>query len=238
MGKFTMYENSEYLRHSNYTARTLENRELLIQFAMTNEFKIANTTYKKHIGKLATYRIIKETEDITYEQIDNKTHAQIDFVIVSHRWRNSITDVESDTRANLHSDHFPFYFTIKNKLKEIKKGGQPRQIYRQCDSSQQDDLNYELWNTIPTEQNNNNRYKVIKEWLKQGITTLPKATAKDRNKKYELSHTSKEILEQRKNTAKDRNLSLFITLNNQFTKSRRDDKKRRIKESVSKGLDL
>ena len=118
--------------------------------------------YKKHIGKLATYRITKETEDITYEQIDNKTHAQIDFVIVSHRWRNSITNAESDTRANLHSDHFPVHFTIRIRLKQTPKGGKTRPQYRQCDGIQQDDLNYELWNTIPEEQNDNNRYRVIK----------------------------------------------------------------------------
>ena len=74
--------------------------------------------------------------------------------------------------------------------------------------------------------------------MKQGIPSLPKATPKDRNKKYELSYTSKEILEQRQKAAKERNLSLFVTLNTQFTKSRRDDKKRRIIESVSKELDL
>ena len=140
---------------------------------------------KNHIGKLTTYRITKETIGITSEQIDNKTHAQIDFVIASHRWRNPITNAESDTRANLHSDRFPFYLTARIRFKEIKKGGQPRPIYKQCDNTQQDDLNYELWNTIPTEQNNNNnnRYKVIKDRLKQGIPTLPKATPKDRNKK-------------------------------------------------------
>ena len=59
IGKFTMYENNEYLSHSNYKEGMLENRDLLMQFALANTFKITNTTYKKHIGKLATYRIVK-----------------------------------------------------------------------------------------------------------------------------------------------------------------------------------
>ena len=100
------------------------------------------------------------------------TYETMSYTLTPDRWKNSITDIESDTRANLNTDHFPLYFTIRVKLKQIQKGGQARPIYRQCDSIQQDDLNYELWNTIPTEQNNNNRYKVIKNWLKQGITTL------------------------------------------------------------------
>ena len=221
-----MYENNEYLRHENYTSGMLENRELLMQFAMANELKITNTMYKKHIGKLATYRIVKDNTDTTYEEINNKTHAQIDYVIVSHRWRNSITDIETDTKANLHSDHFPLHFTIRIRLKQVQKGGKTRPTYKQCDSTQQDDLNYEFWNIIPEEQNNNNRYSKIKEWLKQGITTLPKANPKDKNKRFELSNASKDILEQRKEAAKKKNIQLFVTLNKQFTKSRREDKNR------------
>ena len=30
-----------------------------------------NTMYKKHIGKLATYRIVKDNTDTTYEEINN-----------------------------------------------------------------------------------------------------------------------------------------------------------------------
>ena len=70
-----MFENTEYLRHPNYTSGMLENRELLMQFSMSNELKITNTMYKKHIGKLATYRIIKDNSNTTYEEINNKTHA-------------------------------------------------------------------------------------------------------------------------------------------------------------------
>ena len=239
IGKFTMFENKDYLSNSNYKEGMLENRELLMQFAMTNEMKITSTMYKKHMGKLATYRIVKDNTETTYEEINNRTHAQIDFVIVSHRWRNSMTNTESDTRANLNTDHFPSYFTIRIRLKQISKGGKPRPQYRQCDSTQQDDLNYELWNTIPIEQeNNNDGYESIKNWLTQGLVTLPKTNPKDKNKRYELSSTSEDILEKRKQAAKGRNLQSFLTLNTQFTKSRREDKNQRVIESVSKDLDI
>lgn len=233
-----MFENAEHMRHRNYTEGVLENGELLMQFAMSHEVEIANTMYKTHIGKLATYRIVEDSTEVTYEQIDNKTHAQIDFVIVSHRWRNSTTDVESDTRANLDTDHFPPHFEIRVRLKQISKRWTIKtNIYKQCDSTQQDDLNYEIWNTIPTEQNNNDRYKVIKDRLKQGVPTLPKAHPKDGNKRYEPSNTSENTKPKENKTAKNINLSLFLTLNTQFTKSRKKTNKR-ILESVSTDVDL
>jgi hypothetical protein len=86
--------------------------------------------------------------------------------------------------------------------------------------------------------NNNNRYTNIKEWISQGPVSLPRANPKDKNKRFELSNNSRDILNQRKEAAKQRNLQLFISLNTQFTKSRREDKKQRIIESVSKELDL
>jgi hypothetical protein len=232
-----MFENNEYMSNRSYTENMLENRELLMQFAVANELKLTNTMFTKHMGKLATYRIAKDNAEVTDEEINSKTHAQIDFVIVSHRWRNSITDVESDTRANLNTDHFPFSFTIRIKLKQIQKEGKPRPVYKPCDSTQQDDLNHELWSAIPTEQNNN-RYGVIEQWLKQGSVTLPKAQSKNKNERFEFSYTSRETLDQRKKAAKQNNLKLFLTLNAKFTKSRRDDKKQRIIESVSKELDI
>ena len=70
------------------------------------------------------------------------------------------------------------------------------------------------------------------------MDSLPKAHPKDKNKRYELSHMSRDILDQRQKAAKDRNLKQFLILNTQFTKSRKEDKKQRIIESVSKDLDL
>ena len=74
--------------------------------------------------------------------------------------------------------------------------------------------------------------------LKQRIDSLPKSNPKDKNKKYELSYTSQNILDQRKEAANTRNPQLLLQLNQQFIKSRRDDKQTRIIESLSKELDI
>ena len=64
IGKYTMYENKDHLSHRNYTDNVLENRELLVQFALANELKISNTLFQKPISKLATYRINKSNDSI------------------------------------------------------------------------------------------------------------------------------------------------------------------------------
>ena len=67
---------------------------------------------------------------------------------------------------------------------------------------------------------------------------MPKANPKDKNKRFALSDKSKEILEKRKRATQERNPAQFLQFNKEFTESRKQDKKERILESVSKDLDL
>ena len=68
--------------------------------------------------------------------------------------------------------------------------------------------------------------------------TFPKAQPKDKNRRFEFSCTSKEILKQREEAAQKRNFKLFLQLDKQLTRSRKDDKRNGIIESVSKDLDV
>ena len=77
--------------------------------------------YKKRMTKRATYRIDRSI-DKQYCSISNKTHAQIDYILVEERWRNIIINAETHTTANIHSDHYPVAFRTRIKLKSIKKG--------------------------------------------------------------------------------------------------------------------
>ena len=119
MGKFTMFDNKEEMRRLREPM--LENRELLVQFTLANELRIINSMFKKHIGKLATYRIDKTT-DIEEEILTNEKHAQIDFILTEHRWRNIIINAETQTRANINTDRYPLIFETRIKLKKVLKG--------------------------------------------------------------------------------------------------------------------
>ncbi len=94
-----------------------------MQSALANEMRIVNAMYKKRTDTLATYRIGRTLEDITFEQIGNNTHAQTDSILVNIRWRNLITNADSYMRANMNSDHFPLVFTIRLKLNHMKEDG-------------------------------------------------------------------------------------------------------------------
>ena len=80
----------------------------------------------------------------------------------------------------------------------MPEGGKCRPMYKPCDPTQNNDLNYELWNTRPTNTNTNteeghphNKYHTTKNWVKQGIDPLPKTNPKDKNERFELSENQK-----------------------------------------------
>ena len=84
--------------------------------------KVANTLFEKPPQKLITYK-------------ENKAHPRgppwtrypyetLDYILVQNRWKNSITNLESDVYANIASDHFPLWMRIRIKLKAppVKSG--------------------------------------------------------------------------------------------------------------------
>ena len=98
--------------------------------------------------------------------------------------------------------------------------------------------NHELFNTITQPADPRDSYKVIKNWLKQGIESIPKSHPKDKNKRFELSEKSKTTLGERKQAAKDRNPKLLPELSRKPSRNGKEDKKTRILEAASKDLDL
>ena len=78
----------------------------------------------------------------------------------------------------------------------------------------------------------------MKELLKGGMTEYPNAHPQDKNKRFELSDKTREILEKRHTAAKERNPNLVLQLNKEFVKSRREDKKKIILDTMTKDLDL
>ena len=94
------------------------NRNRCIEFCLKYNLALTNTYFKKNIEKTVTYRKVGFT---IIDEINEKTDEQIDYIAVQHRWKNSISNIESDRRANLRSDHYPVTATVKIKLKAANK---------------------------------------------------------------------------------------------------------------------
>ena len=61
------------------------------------------------------------------------TDEQIDFALVQKRWWNSVQNAETDTQANIDTDHYPLTLTIKIRLKAVRPAQQlARAKYKEC----------------------------------------------------------------------------------------------------------
>lgn len=120
-----MHEDAEFpteKKNGKYTFSDAmrENRDLMIETAISNTLQVVNTMYRKPPGKTATYRKNKET-DIQFEPANRNTHEQLDYILTPKRWRNTVINAESDTTANIHSDHYPVIITNKSTSEEQKE---------------------------------------------------------------------------------------------------------------------
>ena len=98
---------------------------------------------------------------------------------------NSITNIESDTKANLKSDHYPLTATVIIKLKAISKHKGPgRKKYTDSTTEQQKQNNKRMYDDIKESINkednietNTNKYIQI---LKKTTTHLTHLTPKEK----------------------------------------------------------
>ena len=88
-----------------------------------------NTQYRKIKEKTATYRTIGTTKA---NEVKRPTHEQIDFILTTQRWQNTVTDAEADNNANINTDHNPVKIKTRLKLKGTIKKGKQRHKFKTC----------------------------------------------------------------------------------------------------------
>ena len=77
-------------------------------------FVAANTLFTKPNWKQFTYRCPATSIG---DPIEDGGYEQIDFVLVGKRYKNAVTDCDSNARVHLSTDHYPIKCGIKCKLK-------------------------------------------------------------------------------------------------------------------------
>ena len=86
----------------------------LIEFFQENTLIIANTVFQQH-----KRRLYKWTSP------DGKHRNQMDYILCSQRWRNSIQSAKTRPGADCGSDHELLIGTFRLKLKKVGKTNRP-----------------------------------------------------------------------------------------------------------------
>ena len=214
MGKFTLHNNGNKIEA--FTEAMKENRDLMIEFCLTNEMKVVNTMYKKRPEQTATYRRVGIDID---QPINKDTHEQLDYIVTAKRWRNAITNAESDTKANIDSDHYPVLAKATLRLKAEKLIRLHRCRYMKCEEEERKEVINKLEECRPEEEDTN--YDTVKNWLTKGRDLLPKEKPIEKHKKQRLSYNTIKILEDRGRAKKSRDLEEYERLNKLFRKAKK-----------------
>jgi len=132
----------------------LWNRTRCIQFCLKHKFFLSNTKFKKTKEKTATYRKEKAIHK-RFDEISHLNHEQIDFIAVQHRWINSIFNSESDTKANITTDHYPVIATVRIKLKaKYNNKGPGRHKYLESTKEQRETRNENMFKKLLHQRDN------------------------------------------------------------------------------------
>ena len=123
IGKYTFEPETA---SSNRSEMVQKNRTRLINLCQTHGLRIMNTMFKKEKEKLATYAEVGTPawwpKTIGYPY----GFEQLDYILTTERWKNSVKNVEADPNANVTTRHKPVKARIKIKLKAIRASNKKR----------------------------------------------------------------------------------------------------------------
>ena len=86
----------------------------LIEFSQENALLIANTLFQQHKRRL-----------YTWTSPDGQHQNQIDYILCSQRWRNSILSAKTRPESDCCSDHELLIAKFRLKLKKVGKTARP-----------------------------------------------------------------------------------------------------------------
>lgn len=139
VGPHILGRGLQYL-NNNISPYSLFNRELLVEFLKSVDFRALNTLFQKDTKWLCTYSEVFNSEG--GPPWDAVRYAQIDFVLASARWQNAIKNVESLPDVQVDSDHFVLIPSVLIKFKASKKPHARRRFkFRQPSQEQVEHFN-------------------------------------------------------------------------------------------------
>ena len=132
-GDFNAQLDSNDGTRFSFHQTTNRNGKHLSEFATENELLILNTRFEKKPGKLWTF------------QYPNNTKAQLDYILINRKWKNSCTNCEAySSFSSVSSDHRILSCKIRLSLRANKKKSNPSPPYQ--------------WKAISTSSDVRNQY--------------------------------------------------------------------------------
>ncbi len=195
IGKYTFEPETAEKPHERSQMVT-ENREKIITLCQTHKLRIMNTMFKKQKEKLATYRNVGTPIWWEVKRGHPYGYEQMDYILTTERWKNTIKDVEADPKPNIDTRHYPVKAIIRIKLKGIKKIKQSRKRYIEFSEEEK-----EIWKT--------NSEKLIENKSRRRIGEQQWAEMNIWNKTDNLRVMLKEVATELKETPKQERKVLF-----------------------------
>ncbi|XP_072051743.1 craniofacial development protein 2-like [Amphiura filiformis] len=160
--------------------------EKLLNFCAVNNLFITNTMFKQK----------KDSRQWTWESPDQKTHNKIDYIIISNRWKTSVTNARSFPSADVGSDHQLVITNIRLKFHAKKKPNYPKHydIFRLKSPEHRKNYEVEIGVDLPHCWSNQTQIlKLCGKESRQHSTKHPRKsldTKKDTKKSHGLARKS------------------------------------------------
>ena len=93
-------------------------------FCQEHDLTVVNTLFQKDKSKLITYRNVAAPNFHPPYTLDR--YGQLDFILINRKWKNAVTNAESNLQTSVTTDHKLLVANIRTKLAAKKQSCQTR----------------------------------------------------------------------------------------------------------------
>ena len=214
-----------------------DSRTKLVNFCMSNDCAVMNTMFEKPSTKLITHRHASAQYGPPWTR---GRYEVLDYIVIGQRWKNVVTNAESDTAANIPSDHFPLKFHIRLKLKAVgNRSTKQRLKFDPCSREQRNEYNRITLQNIEglRAQGQPLTYdQLVLIYRKAQNEQLPKITSKRNGR--EMSEATRKLIKDREIALGNFDAEAIGRLNKEIRASSKRDRKHYIQASIHKDMDV
>ena len=214
---------------SQLSVNQQDNRFRFTSFCQEHELVATNTWFEKPLAKLITHRNAA-TPNYT-PPFTTDRFGQIDYILVNHKWRNAITNVETSSRHAVSTDHRLLIAQIRVKLARTpKRQCQKTPRYRQPTVEQLTHYNDHVQEMLQA-YNNIDQSDAFQIWAKvihtaanEMFTRVPPS-----QKKRYISEETWQLLQEKQAKNENNQRNEAQTLERQIRRQVRIDRRKHIK---------